>query len=160
MISQQSITFKNVFKDNQLQKDAVSFWNQVVPNAKFDRQERSKHVVFMAYFNQQPIAVTTAQPKLITKLNNNYFYNFRILIHPEYRIPGLLDKLSQSTIKYLEDLYLENQTECIGLITLIENTQLNEKRREPIYPTTGFVFIGFSKKGFQVRVRYFKGAKI
>lgn len=160
MISKQNITFKNVFKDNQLQKEVISFWNQVMPGAKFDKTERANHAVYLAYYSHRIIGITTAQPKLITKLNNNYFYNFRILIHPDYRMPGLLEKLSLLTVDHLENVFINNQTDCIGLITLVENTQLNELRKKPIYPTTGFVFIGYSKKGFQVRVRYFKGAKI
>ncbi|MEP2770574.1 MAG: hypothetical protein ABJH05_00410 [Fulvivirga sp.] len=158
--SDQNIEFVDVFKEKSHHSEVMAFWDEVVPHAKFDRQDRAQHLVTVAKHQNQIIGVTTAQPKVIPMLNKNSFYNFRMLIHPSHRIPGLVDKLSLLTIQRLEEEFQAGNSACIGIITLVENMALNQYRREPVYPTTGFVFIGFSKKGFQIRVKYFKGASI
>lgn len=159
-MSKPNIEFIDVFKEKSQHNEVMAFWEEVVPNARFDKQERAQHLVTVAKHQNKIVGVTTAQPKLIPMLNNNSFYNFRSLIHPSFRIPGLLDKLSLLTIQRLEQEFLAGDTSCIGLITLVENNALNQHRRESVFPTTGFVFAGFSKKGYQIRVRYFKGARI
>mgnify|MGYP006902067558 CR=1 FL=1 len=159
-MNKQNIEFIDAFKEKSLHPDVINFWNEVIPQADFDREKRVKHLVTVAKHENSIIGVTTGEPKKIPMLNNNSFFNFRTLIHPSFRMPGLIDKLSLVTIARLENEFRTGQTPAIGLITLVENEALNQQRREPIFPSTGFVFMGYSKKGFQIRVRYFKGAKI
>ncbi|ELR68486.1 hypothetical protein C900_00320 [Fulvivirga imtechensis AK7] len=158
-----NIVFKNIYeqKDEALKQKVISFWaalNAIPPQV--DINARANELVFMALDNDQVIGVTTAQRAKIKQLNDNYFYAFRTLIHPDYRIPGLVDKLAVLTRDYFGALYQEQKTDCIGLITLVENEQMKQQRREAVYPSTGFVFIGRSKAGHHLRVCYFPGAKI
>ncbi|MBL6449212.1 hypothetical protein JMN32_23080 [Fulvivirga sp. 29W222] len=157
-----NILFKNVWeKDLDLKERVKEFWRQLkaLPeNVNVD--ERARQLVFVAVDDARVIGVTTAQRARIPKLNDNYFYNFRTLIHPKYRIPGLVDKLAVLTRDFLETLYISGQSDCIGLITLIENERLKQERREAVFPSTKMAFIGQTKAGHHIRLYYFKGAKI
>lgn len=153
---------KNVWKNEVAKEAAIQFWKQNGMQWTDEQYvKRAEQLVYVALNdNEQIVGVTTAVPTAISGLNNLKFFNFRILIDKDFRIPGLLDKMAVETIDYLEELYINNQTDCIGVITLMENEKLNNLRREAVLPSTGFVFIGNSKNGAQIRVKYFKGAKI
>lgn len=157
------MVFRNIYeqKDETLRQKVITFWTalRAIP-PQVDLVVRANELVFVALDNDQVAGVTTVRRSKIKQLNDNYFYAFRTLIHPEYRIPGLVDKLAVLTRDYLQSLYLSGESDCIGLITLVENELMKEHRREAVYPSTGFVFIGKSKAGHHLRVCYFKGAKI
>ncbi len=151
--------FDLVWKDQTAKTLSVAFWNEVLKSPTFNLHERADEVVFHVKLSNRIIAVSTAKEILAKEFNNNPFFSFRLLIHPAFRIPGLLDKLSVTTIEFLERLYIEQKSSCIGVITLIDNPDLL-KRREAIFPSTGLTMAGYTKAGRQIRVRYFKGARI
>ena len=158
-----NIIFRNIWAqdDEALKEKVMTFWTtlQAIPS-NVDLKTRANELVIVAMDGEEVVGVTTAQRSKVKQLNDNYFYAFRTLIHPNYRMPGLVDKLAVLTRDYLDSLYQAQKTDCIGLITLVENEQMKQQRREAIYPSTGFVFIGKSKAGHHVRVCYFPGAKI
>lgn len=158
-----NVVFKNIWEKDHavLREKVMAFWKDLnaLPQS-VDIKERARQLVFVATDNDQVIGVTTAQKAKVAKLNNNNFYIFRTLIHPRYRIPGLVDKMAVLTRDFLESLYTSGKSECIGLITTIENEQLKQERREAVFPSTQLVFIGQTKAGHHVRLYYFKGAKI
>ncbi len=151
--------FDLVWKDPKSKSLSIAFWREVMVNPSFNLEERAEEVVCQVKLNNKIIAISTAKEILGKEFNDNHFYNFRLLIHPKYRIPGLLEKLSVTTIEYLEQLFLEQKSNCIGVLTLIDNPGLL-KRKEAIFPATGLVMAGFTKAGRQIRVKYFKGARI
>ncbi len=156
------IVVENVWKLEHRREAVIRFWKQNGMQWTDEQYvKRSGQLVYVALNEtEQIVAVTTAVPTAIRGLNNLNFFNFRILIDKDFRIPGLLDKMAVGTINFLEELFINKQTDCIGVITLMENEKLNNLRREAVLPSTGFVFIGNSKNGAQIRVKYFKGAKI
>ena len=123
-------------------------------------EARSRQLVFVAIDDGKIAGVTTAHEARVPRLNNNFFFNFRTLIHPAYRMPGLVDKLAVLTRDFLEGLYHSRQSECIGIVSIIENEQLKMLKRNAIYPSTEFMFVGLTKQGHHIRLYYFKGAKI
>jgi len=48
----------------------------------------------------------------------------------------------------------------IGVISIVENEQLKENRREAVWPASKMLFVGKTKLGHDIRIRYFKGARI
>jgi len=42
----------------------------------------------------------------------------------------------------------------------LENTRFGETLRTPVWPSTGFVYAGKSGRGLDLRLRYFRGAKL
>jgi len=160
-MSVQTLKIINIWKDPQWKQPIQEFWQSLgVISSSEELIKRAEQLAFVAIDEDQIAGVTTAVETKINHLNNNYFYNFRALIHPSYRMPGLVDKLAVETIEFLESEYLQGKSACIGVITLIENDQMKKKRLEAVYPATGFTYIGHSKNGAQIRVKYFKGAQI
>lgn len=155
--------FINVWKseDKGIRKEVIAFWSSLraLPG-KVDAKERVNQVVYIVKADDEIIGVTTAQRKKIPRLNNNFLFNFRLLIHPKFRNPGLSVKVALLTRDFLESLYQDKLTDCIGMIVLIENEDMKKVRTEAVLKGTDMVFIGLSKNGHHVRVYYFKGAHI
>ena len=98
--------------------------------------------------------------KVHVKRLRNYFFAIRLLIHPDFRIPGLTSKLLVLTRDFLESISHQDDPPAIGIITLVENRRIREKRNEAIWPASGMVYIGNSGEGHHIRVYYFKDARI
>lgn len=150
------------FENNEIQKrDVKSLWSSLnALDGNVDLEKRLQEIKFLAYRKEQLIGVSSAVRVIINQLEKKPFFNFRILVNPKESIPGLLEKLSVITIDWLEDQFLQDKTDCIGLVTLVENPEYKKHRRQAVWPATGFVFVGKSAKGHHVRVRYFKGAVV
>ncbi|MEQ8245916.1 hypothetical protein [Fulvivirga sp.] len=159
-IINQRLQIQNVWKNEEAQSSSIKFWQRLFSSAGFDVNERAKEVVCQIKLDQEIIGLSTAKEIEVPNLNNNKFFSFRMLIDPEYRIPGLSDKLIAESFKFLEGLYVSGKSNCVGIITLIENPQLIKTRKELVYPTSKLVLAGYTKKGKQIRLRYFKGAMI
>ena len=159
-IINQRLQIQNVWKNGDAHLSSIAFWKRIMANAGFDTIKRAKEVICQVKLNNKIIGVSTAQEIEVPNLNNNKFFSYRMLIDLEYRIPGLSDKLIAESFEFLEGLYTSGISECIGVITLIENPQLIKVRRELVYPTSKLVLAGYTKKGKQIRLRYFKGATI
>ncbi|TRX60825.1 hypothetical protein FNH22_07225 [Fulvivirga sp. M361] len=161
-IKQQDVYFEWCMDKSDAKSEVINFWHRMNVDPKaFDFDRRSQYVALTARSpTGEIIAITTAERTLIRRLNHNYFFNYRILISPEVRYPGLADKMGVTTIQQLEYLWSEGKTDCIGLITLVENEHLKKYRKEMVWASTKFTFIGVSNAGSHIRVRYFKGARI
>jgi hypothetical protein len=107
------------------------------------------------------VGISTAFRAYVKQLRNNFFA-LRLMLIPQYRIPGLTSRLLVSTRDFLESIHENDPVDqrTIGVITLVENQQLKEGRNEAIWPASRMVYIGNSKEGHHIRVYYFKGARI
>jgi hypothetical protein len=155
------IDFESVYGNSDCHEEVISFWKSlgVLPNEN-EAQTRVNQLVYVARHESRIVGVSTAQKQNIPRLNDKPFFVFRMLLHPDYRLPGLMDKMTLLTYEYLENLFIQGETECIGLFAVVENAEQNERRREAITPLIKLVFIGNTQNGHQLRVSYFKGAKI
>ncbi len=157
------ITFEEVFGkvDQKLAGELIDVWtnNNLLREGESGKERAKQVVLIVRNENQKIIGISTAYPIHVEQLKNKLFA-FRCMLVPEYRYPGLLTKLTVKTRDYLEDIHSSYDPYCIGIFTEIQNTKLNDHRKEAVYPGSGFTFIGYSNKGFQIRVYYFKGVKI
>lgn len=153
--------FENVWQDSALHDQVINFWQTLnaLPQG-VDPKERAKQLLFIARNEHQIIGVTTAHEVVVKHLNNNVFFNFRVLIHPQFRVPGLVDKLCVLSRDFLGSLNATKQTDSIGMITMAENKYLKQYRNEAVWPSSGFTFIGYSKAGSPIRILYFKGVEV
>jgi len=151
----------NVYQSTKFDKEIIKFWQSLnaLPSS-VSAQDRVGQVVCIVRIGNKIVGVSTAHRVQISQLNKNYFYNYRLMLHPEYRLPGLTEKVGVSTINILEDLFKSKNTDCIGMITLVENTAYKTHRKQAVWMATGFVYVGNSANGHHLRVRYFEGASI
>src|SRR5690606_26709092 len=123
--------------------------------------ERLKQIVFVVRGPGECIAGLSTAYKIYVPRLRNHFYAIRLMLVPGYRIPGLPSKLLVLTRDLLESVHSRETVDpAIGIVTLVENSRLKEMRNEAIWPASGMVYIGNSKEGHQLRVYYFKGARI
>jgi hypothetical protein len=147
----------------ELQQEIVNFWmsnNMLKPET--NPLERSTQVVLTVRHNNKIVGLTSADFVRFHQLNDNLFYLFRMIVLPEFRIPGIESKLIVETRDHLEAFAQTQSTNdrCIGMLTFIENPELIAKRNEAVWPASKMVFIGKDKAGRPIRVYYFKGAMV
>ncbi|MEQ8423531.1 MAG: hypothetical protein RIA63_02405 [Cyclobacteriaceae bacterium] len=157
-------SFENLWKRNpsELKKEILTIWKQFNPDLEGEKAEERLNQLVFVIKNEfgQVIGISTAHKAFIKQLRN-YLYSIRILIVPSARQPGLASKLIVETRDFLESIHQEDkENKCIGVITLVENEQYAEARKEAIWKASQMVYIGNSGKGFQIRVYYFKDAVI
>ncbi|MEI9920080.1 MAG: hypothetical protein WDO14_14975 [Bacteroidota bacterium] len=146
----------------ELGQEIIEFWTSnrmLKPNV--DVQERAKQIVLTFRHKGKIVGLTSAGVVRYQPLNSNIFFIFRMIVLPEFRIPGIESKLIVETRDILE-AFSEKQTEnkCIGILTFVENPQLIAKRTKAVWPSSKMVFIGNDKSGRQIRLYYFKGVTI
>ncbi len=153
--------FINIWQQEDHYDQVIHFWNQlrVLPE-KVKPNDRAKELVIMARDGDRVIGVTTAARVKVNQLNDNFLFSFRILIHPEYRRPGLSSKLTVLTRDFLEQLYAEKKTDCIGMMVITDKTEYVKIRNEAVWRASKLTYIGTLKDGRHMRIFYFKGARI
>jgi len=147
------IAWKNV--SPELAKEIVQYWEDAklgpVP------ESRAQQVIAVARNPEGNIAgISTAELQMIQALKNK-MYVFRASLHPDYRLPGLLEYIIVSSIEHLEATYKTNDPESIGVFAKVENPQL--KKHRTVKARTGLNFIGFAPNGDPVRAHFFRGVK-
>lgn len=142
--------------------DAVlQFWEREGALATDARpQERLCQVVLDARDADGRVAgVSTAVPITLPRLGQPTYY-FRCFIGKNWRKSRLVLHLLQRTCDVLEDFARQHGFPCIGVVLELENTRFGEAMQRAWWPNTGFVFIGKSQRGLDLRVKYFRGAKL
>ena len=158
------VEFENVWRKGvgELRKEIVTIWKQYNPGFEEDNiNERINQLVYIIKNDMgHVVGISTAYKAYIKQLRN-YFYAIRLTIIPSYRAPGLASAFIVKTRDFLESIHREDGPErIIGIITLVENEDFKQVRREAIWRASQLVYIGNSSKGHHIRVYYFKGATI
>jgi hypothetical protein len=159
----QKLVFENRWlKDTaDISESVLDLWKQHRGPVGENAEQRLHQLVFVIRNEGGEVVGMSTAFKAYVKQLRNYFYACRLMLAPEYRIPGLTSKLLVSTRDFLESIHRDEVANpAIGLITLVENERIKENRNEAIWPASGMVYIGNSKEGHHIRVYYFKGAEI
>lgn len=146
----------------ELEVEIIGFWeSHRMLKPEVDARERARQIVLTVRYEGKIVGLTSSGVVRFRQLNDNVFFLFRMVVLPEFRVPGIESKLIVETREILES-FAEKQTtnKCIGMLTFVENPELIAKRTEAVWPASKMVFIGNDKAGRQIRVYYFKGARI
>ncbi len=145
-----------------LEKDIVRFWttrNALTGGA--EAAERVKQVVFVARNLDGSIAGLCTVKRSFSERLNNFVYLYRTMIDQGHRRHGLAMEMFIKTRDFLEDRFVKGiEPETIGILVTVQNEDIGATFRHAIWPRTGLIFIGFNRKGHQVRIYYFKDAEI
>ena len=157
------LVFENVWRTDlrQVGDQVLNIWMlHRGPKGKAAR-ERLKELVYVVKNNRGEVVGISTAFKAHVKQLRNYFFVFRLMIIPGYRVPGLTSRLLVLTRDFLESIHsTETEDKPVGLVTLVENDDLKIHRNEAIWPASKMVYIGNSKEGHHIRVYYFAGARI
>jgi hypothetical protein len=133
-------------------EDAIGDENQA--------RQRLKEIVLHARDESDEIAgVCTAVPITLPRLAQPMYY-YRCFIGKKWRTSRLVLLLVKRAFELLEGYARKNGYPCIGMVIELENARFAEAGRDPVWPDIDFVYIGKSQRGHDLRVRYFRGAKL
>jgi len=161
-MSDSSVNFVAHWQIESAENDAkvVEFWKSegaLANDVKAD--ERLRQVILHAEVDGEVAAVSTAVAMTLPRLGQPMYY-FRCFIGKKWRASRLVFRVLNRSSEILEAYARENKFPCIGVLLELENARFAEKLQQPIWPTTKFVYIGKSQRNLDLRVRYFKGARL
>jgi hypothetical protein len=148
--------------ENTESDDAIlAFWkseNAVPDEAK--ARERLKQVVLHVRDASGAVAgVCTAMPAQHPRLGQPMYY-YRCFIGKAWRKTRLVFTMLIRAFDILEAYAREHDFPCIGMVLELENPRFGKTLRAPVWPSTGFVYVGISQRNLDLRVRYFRGARL
>lgn len=147
-----------------LQKEIVEFWKaHQMMIAGVSAEERALQAVLIvrSEADNSIVGISTAMVVRFKQLNERKFFYYRSIVLPEFRQPGLASKIIVDTRDFLESISQPAQKDsCIGLITFVESPAIKQAKRQAVWPDSKMIFMGMDKNGRQIRVYYFRGARI
>ncbi|HEX6613126.1 MAG TPA: hypothetical protein VF022_04590 [Rhodanobacteraceae bacterium] len=142
--------------------DAIrAFWTREQANVEGDEALRRVQQVVLHVVDEKGeiAAVATATPKVLPRLGQPLYY-YRCFVGKAWRSGRLVRPLIRRTQRVLEDYAREHDFPCIGVLLELENAGFAASLQWAHWNTTGFSYIGKSPRGLDLRVCYFRGARL
>ena len=139
----------------------AAFW---LAEGAFDQhaqvQQRLPRLVAHALAPDGSVAgVCTAHAMTPPQLAQPMYY-WRTFIGARWRSTPLVMQLLKHSCRLLEAHARAHDFPCIGVLLELENTRFRERGRAAQWWNPRFTYIGRSPRGLDVRVLYFKGARL
>ncbi|MGA9335655.1 MAG: hypothetical protein WBV39_15350 [Rudaea sp.] len=147
--------------DSDKAAQVLAFWRrQSAIGDEEQAQQRLSEVVLDARAASGEIAgVCTAVPITLPRLAEPMYY-YRCFVGTPWRRTRLVYDMMNRAFDVLEKYARENAYPCIGVLLELENAKFGTALRRPVWPHTGFIYIGKSPRNLDLRVRYFRGAHL
>lgn len=122
--------------------------------------ERLRQVVLHARDASGNVAgVCTVVSMTLPRLGQPMYY-YRCFIGKEWRRSRLVFSLLTRSFDVLEEYARANDYPCIGMVLELENSRFGETLRAPVWTNPRFIYVGKSGRGLDLRLRYFRGARL
>ncbi|MHB8678971.1 MAG: hypothetical protein ACYC7G_04420 [Rudaea sp.] len=149
-------------KGNAVDAETVlAFWRG--ENAIGDEASAKKRlgeiVLHACDANGAVAGVCTAVPITLPRLAQPTYY-YRCFIGAKWRNSRLVLSMLKKAGEVLESYARAHKFPCIGMVLELENSRFGQTMQNAVWPGTGFVYIGKSQRGLDLRVKYFRGAKL
>ena len=141
--------------------DLLAFWKHegAIPD-EAQARARLNQVVLLARDAMGDVAgVCTALPMTPPQLGQPVYF-WRAFIGAHHRTSRLIFTLLSRSFDFLQSWAGARDFPCIGMLLELENARFGEVFRLAEWRKTRFVYIGKSPRGLDVRVRYFRGARL
>ncbi len=136
------------------------FWRREgAINDEAQMKARLPQVVMHAREGDQVAAVCTAVAMTPPQFGQPVYY-YRSFVGKAWRTTTLIERLLRRAVQCLEEHAAANDFPCIGILLELEGARFKDKGRMPIWPHTGFIYVGRSGRGLESRIYFFKGAKL
>jgi hypothetical protein len=138
-----------------------AFWLREHANVHGAEAERrvQQTIVRVLDAEGELVAVSTAESKIIPRLLQPMYY-YRCFIGTNWRDRKLARPLLRHSFDALETWAREHDFPCIGMLLELENSGFARTLQRARWASVDFSFIGRSQRGLDLRVRYFRGAKL
>jgi hypothetical protein len=139
----------------------LAFWRKEKAIADdASARKRLGEIVLHARTESGEVAgVCTAVPMTLPRLGQPMYY-YRCFIGKDWRNTMLVLHLLNRAFAVLEGYARNHDYPCIGVVLELENSRFGENGRDPVWSRLDFVYIGISGRGLELRLRYFRGAKL
>lgn len=143
------------------QNDLIAFWlREGALSDETQAQQRLSQVVVLARDGEGMVAgVCTAAAQTPSGIGQPLYY-YRSFIGRRWRRTRLVYHLIKRARTLLEEDARARDWPCIGMLLELENSRFGEKGRMPVWPRLDFTYVGKSPRGLELRVHYFKGARL
>ena len=147
--------------DPAIEADAIAFWRRLaILPGKVAPEARAKELVAAAYKDGRLVGVTTATLDRLEFLRARLAM-LRGAVDPEFR----RGRAGLALALYSRDLIARWSSDhpderVAGLGAIVESPDLIARQREPVWPQTGFVLVGYTKDGRQIRVSWFENFRL
>lgn len=139
----------------------LAFWKHegAIPDETQAKARLKQAVLLARDANGEVAGVCTALPMTPPQLGQPVYF-WRAFIAPQWRQTRLIYTFLMQSFDHLEAFARERDYPCIGVILELENNRFGEVFRQAEWRKPHFVYIGKSPRGLDVRVRYFRGARL
>jgi hypothetical protein len=150
--------------DLMIMEDAGTFWRHLraLP-PQVSPEERAKELCVVAYVGDQLVGVSTVSLELHPRLRARVGV-FRCLVSPEYVHRRLAKRLTDYSRLVLEEWSRENPHErVLGMLFVLESPKFDLLEKRPVWRGSNdahYWLIGFTPKGQQIRLTWFKHARL
>jgi hypothetical protein len=162
-MSDSSFNFIAHWQTESAENDAkvVEFWkSQGALSGDVKTEERLRQVILRAETADGEVAgVATAVAMTLPRLGQPMYY-FRCFIGKDWRKSRLVFKVLNRSSEILEAYAREHKFPCIGVLLELENARFGQTLQQPYWASTDFTYIGKSQRNLDLRVRYFRGARL
>jgi len=143
--------------DPQIEADAIEFWTRLGLLPKIVApEERAKELLAAAYKDGRLVAVSTAKIEHVDFLNAR-FAVIRGATDPDYRRGNAQLALAQASRRAMHEWARANPGEkYAGAIAFVDRKEWGDFARLPVWPESELQFVGYDKRGRQVRIRWFE----
>jgi len=144
----------------ELQAELAAFWlsNKAMADAERANARAKQAVCVLRDADGTLCGVATALVRILPRLRQPMYY-FRMFIAPDYRRQQQAMPIFRAACGILEAANAASP-ESLGVLLEVENPDLARIFSHAVGARTGAAFIGYSPRGHQLRVVYFKGAKL
>lgn len=141
--------------------DAIcDFWRREGAFAdEAQMKTRLPQIVMHATRDGEVAGVCTAMTMTPPQLAQPIYY-WRTFVGKAYRATPLVMMLLKKSCVLLEEHARANGYPAIGILLELENDRFRDKGRAAVWFNPRFVYVGRSQRGLDLRVFYFKGAKL
>ena len=147
--------------DATIQRDALKFWREqnLLPDIA-DAAKRLRQICVVAYDGTRIVGTVEAR---LTRLEivRARFAMMTLAVAPERRLENLPGELIQRAQRVLEQWSLEHPNErLMGVGTIVRIRDIDERARLPVWEPTNLTLVGYTVRGAQIRLAWFKHAKL
>ena len=144
----------------ELQAELAAFWlaHKAIPDAERANARAKQAVCVLRDADGTLCGVATAMVRILPRLRQPMYY-FRMFIAPDCRRQQQALPIFRAACGILEAAN-QDKPESLGVLLEVENPDLARVFSQAVGSRTGAAFIGYSPRGHQLRVVYFKGAKL
>lgn len=114
----------------------------------------------------QIVAVCTAYGSMLPRFGQP-MYQYRCFVGATWRTTNLVSIMLRAAQRGLGNYARANDFPCIGILIELENPRFLDvhdakvsKFRTPIWQRSGFIYVGKSARGLDLRAYYFSGAQL